>query len=54
MFKTNSKNLPKNIVLKRELKKELDHVYITTDGKKWVDKEQATFHQVILDRIEIC
>ena len=49
MFKTKSKNLPK-----RELKKELDHVYITTDGKRWADKEQAEFHQVILDRIDEC
>lgn len=42
------------ISLKRDLKKELDHVYITTDGKRWADKEQAEFHQVILDRIDEC
>jgi len=38
--------------LKRELKKELDHIYRTTDGKKFADREMAEAHQTIMDRLE--
>tara|TARA_B100001094_G_C17943617_1_gene676906 strand:- start:618 stop:761 length:144 start_codon:yes stop_codon:yes gene_type:complete len=37
----------------RDIKKELDHVYITTDGRKFADIEMAEAHQTIMDRIEI-
>ena len=39
------------IELKSELKKEIDHIYITTDGKKFVSKDIAEAHQDIIDRL---
>lgn len=40
------------IYLKRDIKKELDHIYITTDGRKFAIRDVAEAHQTIIDRIE--
>ena len=39
------------IELKREIKKELDFVYITTDHRKFAEEDIAIDHQTIIDRL---
>ena len=35
------------------IKKELDFIYITTDGSKFIHKKEAEFWQDHLDRIDV-
>jgi len=38
--------------MNEDIKRELDQVYITTDGRKWANELQAYDHQTILNKLK--